>query len=162
MLNINIKSTPVFINNYYNKNKSNKTTVACWQDVSVNDSNTVIKSSQPVAIGVAIAELTFSPDTLAITTTATSSLTSARYTSVVIVNESVTVDIASGEGVNVTIGTGAAIENCLIVFVLRPLRVTREGGNTQCLLVVELHSDLGLSRSRLSDFYIFAPIFGLI
>ena len=66
------------------------------------DNNTVIKSSGRVAE----AGLTFSPDMLAVTTSAaTSSLTSVRCTSVVIVNgvASVTADIG-GECVAVTIG----------------------------------------------------------
>ena len=43
---------------------------------------------------------------VAVMSAATSSLISVQCTSVVIVNESVTVDIVSGEGVTITIGTG--------------------------------------------------------
>ena len=72
--------------------------------------------------GVAVAELMYSADsdTLAVTTSSAASLgTSARCTSAVTVNESVTVDVVGGEGVAVTIGVGFAVKTLVIVVSLR-------------------------------------------
>ena len=72
---------------------------------------TVIVSSN--LAGVAVAGLTFSADsdTLAVTTSSAASLgTSARCTSAVTVNESVTVDVVGGEGVAVTVGVSFAVK----------------------------------------------------
>ena len=77
---------------------------------------TVIVSSN--LAGVAVAGLTFSADsdTLAVTTSSAASLrTSARCTSAITVNESVTVDVVGGEGVAVTVGVSFAVKNFVIV-----------------------------------------------
>jgi hypothetical protein len=77
---------------------------------------TVIVSSN--LAGVAVAGLTFSADsdTLAVTTSSAASIrTSARCTTAITVNESVTVDVVGGEGVAVTVGVSFAVKNFIFV-----------------------------------------------
>ena len=63
--------------------------------------------------------------------------TSARCTSAVTVNESVTVDVVGSEGVAITVGVGFAVTNLVIVV---SLRIFGFGGGIAWTIICNVYS----------------------